>query len=842
MRVAGLDEAALRAAQVRYVGADGGTLPLERTRTPGVWESAQSLTGGRVVLSLPAGQVAAIRGLWLTTFGSLLEWTPGHPPLKGRLAANGLVELELQLATSRRGASSATGSMFTLPLLWASLLLLSALTRRLVLRRKRLAKVCSRALGLAPETAPTGPGRAWPWCAAGLLVVSISLAGVERLERYYFAQDDSLVEALPVILEAYHGLGAGRFPTWSPGQLLGAPTTEIGLYGLAYPPTFLSCWIASRVLGDERRALDVFAWLHLLVGYMITFRFGRTAGLRPPMAAALGLSFVLSGALLIGGRCHFLLLPVAVWAPWLALAAARLRTQGDSWRWLLSTGIAIGLDILSGHPQLWVYSLLCFVFAAALQAAAGELPSGRLVRVLATLTLGVGLGSPLLVPQLQSASRVHWEEGGTGSGLARKLGAMLLPSPLVGSLDPYDDSRLHAQVRGQFYFSGTVLTGAGLAAVAALCGALLDPRWRKRLAARNVWLLVGAAALLIGMGKTGVVWNLLAVLPGFSSFREPFRLLPFATLFLATGGGLALQRAMGTASRAGRWEQAVFATVGLLMLYHASIARSSFTHYGFRPYPTMDPLVTAAGGKALLDATHRLLPMANRDSEGPGLCWTLKHNLPSAYGLLSIDGYCSLVPGTAENIFAQRRIDADPVAAMKAYGVRWALEDAELGPLNPDSEPAVGAVLGHGVVRGTSFPLLGWIRRRARPLARLPLVTVWELPEPSPLAFAANRPLVGLPVEFRCDGATVDLSSLSGLAVVVLNVLKRPWMSVWGDGRPLVAQVDDWGRLQVHVPSGTRFLEMRYRPPWEGGLAVGLALVLASLALARVTHGRSEQR
>ena len=71
---------------------------------------------------------------------------------------------------------------------------------------------------------------------------------------------------------------------------------------MLYPPTVVSYAIARWGLGNEYYTLEVFAAMHLLAGYLASYAAARTAGLRPALAFVLGISFVLSGYILLVGR------------------------------------------------------------------------------------------------------------------------------------------------------------------------------------------------------------------------------------------------------------------------------------------------------------------------------------------------------------------------------------------------------------------------------------------------------------------------------------------------------------------------------------------------------------
>ncbi len=173
---------------------------------------------------------------------------------------------------------------------------------------------------------------------------------------------------------------------------------------------------------------------------------------------------------------------------------------------------------------------------------------------------------------------------------------------------------------------------------------------------------------------------------------------------------------------------------------------------------------------------------------------------------------------------------ADPLAAARAYGIRWALQRRGYRP------PVVLRDLSDAADMTTSkydSPLLAdRIFSAGRLVAETEAVRVWELPRPDPLAFVRNLPEVALPVTARADGVDVSVSGATAGSAVVVNVLMRPAMQARADDVPVHLESDEWGRVVAQLPAGARKLELRYRPRWGLGLACSALLATLSLSLA----------
>ena len=165
----------------------------------------------------------------------------------------------------------------------------------------------------ATDGAKAGPARSWPWIVLGLATVAAALAILEWIEPCYFVQDDNFANVLPAVLHGCRSTFPGRVPRLRSLPIDGRAQRRQG--SVLYPPTVVSYAIARWGLGNEYYTLDVFAAMHLLAGYLASFAAARTAGLRPALAFVLGISFTLSGYILLVGRGWHFVVAMVVWMP-----------------------------------------------------------------------------------------------------------------------------------------------------------------------------------------------------------------------------------------------------------------------------------------------------------------------------------------------------------------------------------------------------------------------------------------------------------------------------------------------------------------------------------------------
>jgi hypothetical protein len=142
---------------------------------------------------------------------------------------------------------------------------------------------------------------------------------------------------------------AGHLPLWT--DLMGNGTPLLANHQSA---TFYPLNLIYFVMPVER-AMGYSVVLHLIMAGIFAYAWGQTIGLSRLGAIVIGVSFMSSGFFV--SRTQFItIINSATWLPLLFLLADRLarrRTLTDA-VWL---GMALALQFLAGHAQLWFYSL-----------------------------------------------------------------------------------------------------------------------------------------------------------------------------------------------------------------------------------------------------------------------------------------------------------------------------------------------------------------------------------------------------------------------------------------------------------------------------------------------------
>ena len=211
-----------------------------------------------------------------------------------------------------------------------------------------------------------------------LLLLTIPFLGAVRARGQTFYNDVLIGFFGP----EKHGLArllrGGFLPVWLDNQFGGEPFLANLQHAVLYPGN-LPFWVL-----PTSTALELVVVTHLALAGLGMWAYCRLALRTSRWGAALaGLAFGLGSMTL----AHIILLnqlQVIAWMP-LVLLFGHLALEQGRLRWIVLTGVAAGLQMLAGHPEEWVYTLVALAaygLAWTLAAAPRDWPRRALTAAL----------------------------------------------------------------------------------------------------------------------------------------------------------------------------------------------------------------------------------------------------------------------------------------------------------------------------------------------------------------------------------------------------------------------------------------------------------------------------
>ncbi len=423
-------------------------------------------------------------------------------------------------------------------------------------------------------------------------------------------------------------MAQGELPLWNPHQFAGVPFFAAGQHSALYP---LSVIYYALPLSA---AYGWFILLNLWLAGMFMAGFMRALGLGRAGAGLAGITYQLSG-FLIASAVFPMIVAAAVWLPlilWMIENILRGRSlwifRGTALLWVVIGAIAVGCNILAGHIELTIYTLLIAGYYAAFQLVWGFARRWReggrpplrwaattAAWLMALAALGIGLAALQLIPLYEfvgsnwRAERASLE---TVLGYAhppRDFLQFLLPnfygSPAHHSyVDAFSgelvsDLRNTVGLRRDFIYWGVknYVEGAlyvGVLPLLLALYALFKGVWRRELAPYVI--LFGALALLALAFMFGTdAYSLVFHLPGMNQLNSPFRWVFALTLAIAALAGIGLNvlsQGVGGRSRLASGFGLLILIAGLALILCLGLIFAGFARFE----PMLDQLVLELAG------------------------------------------------------------------------------------------------------------------------------------------------------------------------------------------------------------------------------------------------------
>jgi len=660
-----------------------------------------------------------------------------------------------------------------------------------------------------------------PWLVFALLIGALGY--LEWREPFFFVQDDSHSYSLPMLVYAGRAVfDAGIFPTWSGYNNLGMPLATTGSLMLTYPLFYVAYAIARFLMGNELLVVDVYAWMHFMLGYVFGYRALRTLGVSRALSAAAIFSFLLLGYNLIAGRSWFAMLATLAWLPALGWSLAWLESgRPVGWRWVVATAGTIGIIFHASHAQDAVYATCFWGMGVAWVLLWNRRQCFTLLLPVLAATLGgIGIAMVIMLPQYLELRDVPRNTG--EGGLIWMVKNMLLPYPLVTTVQGA------GSWSGPICYSGSLFIWAFFAKVIADALAFGRHPLQSEKMTGAVFTVIGLAAFIYSFGPDGKLWDWLAAYPPFSKFRWPFRLLPFAVFFMTIAGALFLQ------SLIQRWRHGIIAAYGMtvlvlgLVVYNLTLPLEPFHRWEDKPYPALPPQLTALQADGFT-TKGRGVPLGEWRSAAPYYTLTLKQNYPSYYKIPVISGYegGTIEEGLPANRTSMEIFRRDPHTFHREYAIEW------MGVPKP---PVAAA---EAVYTDTAE----WLKTVSETVQQLPFLDVYFIAgeHSKPMVHSAYNPATPLPYKLEPNGIIVQLDEAASARhnSITLAFTYREWFRAWDERqRELQVRADKMQRIVVDTPPGTKKIMVRYSPPWRYGVMAAAVLISLAVLLTLVWRRR----
>ncbi len=687
------------------------------------------------------------------------------------------------------------------------------------LRRK---KICSSQIwgGAQPVVEPSSATSTWIWLCAAISTLFGGFLLTSRIQSHYFLQDDNYSQFLPGILHGCRTFWtSGEWPTWNPYQLMGSPLTDLGIYSLTYPITHLS-YLLARLLGDETWLLDIFVCFHLTLACVLTYLAGRRLQLSSPVAAAVSVCFSMSGFALLVSRSWYYMSPAVASLPAIVLLALHFPNAKPGWRWTLATGSTIGLLFHAGNAQMWLYAVGFLFFLLALRVWQQNAEWRKLGHTIPALLTGLALAVPLLIPQAL-VTRGVWRAP-FGEGIIYGLMSLVYPFPFANS--PIPNRGMDAtSPTGEYYYAGTLFTLAWIIGLSTL----LVARGSRQAMKNNPLIPASLVAFLLALGHQGGLWTLHTVLPVLKELTAPAKFLVFFHFFSLMVGAMLVERFICGHKQRGILQMLCFGLTAGLMLYHANLSREALYIWRDSPnYSATSGILETLKGDGKL---HRIYPAATDRTPQRGYVNSLNHNFPSLFKISSLEGYEPLWESRAPMNRVVDKLARHPLETLRAYGVEFVVmhRTAHQEQLSPGGRETREEKLANvPQVIAVEHALRG-----ATAVFHSEDVDIFRVDGAEPLARSIAHPETRMDVRVEGNRLVVDTANLPGGGKILVNYLWHSGMTASAAGTELALSADDWNRIVIEVPAGSKTIDVAYRIGYQLPLLAGLVLLVAGIYL-----------
>lgn len=651
----------------------------------------------------------------------------------------------------------------------------------------------------------------------GFLIVFAMLSYLEWMQPFYFSQDDSHRQYLPILIRGVEGfMATGQLPLWDAYSGFGMVILNGG-YPFFYLPFYLAYFIAVA-LGDVTMLIEVFAYIHLLAAYAVMFAALYRIGAFPFIVMCAAACYAFTGYNLVQGRSWINVLGIPVYMAgfvYLLSYCAQGFKLDRRWGRLFALNI-VGFYYM-GHQQFWFYGLLTFAMGYAWSLISPGITRWRDILFVASYgVLALACCAPLMWPQWIEQKYVlpmHIYNDYGISGMTRYLF-----TPLV-------DQPYHA-----LFFGGAVYVAAAGLLLLSFGESLLH-RTRQWMSA-GVYLVPALFAFLMLYGDGGLLWPEMKNWPIWNKFRYIHKWVPYMNAFAYAAAIIVLGR-IYRAGRAGKVLSSFCSILAVgLSIYNAAHCTQVVSFMSDRPFPTLPPVlqnvqVVQHNGVS----PYRVASLGFMRSYDQNFTLRLNNNYSSYYSIFSANRYNQRVTTTPEIYGAINLSRDDPEMFLRRYSIGWVLDAISAGGDN-DLWPDLAM---HRLAEAKKS-----LEISQTSLKEIP-ATLYML-DPNkvdPLVFARFSSRPDLPEKLRFDvlpnGLRIHLQNLTARDQyipyeVVASFLDHSSFRAYGypGAKPLDIGPDKYSRMVMTIDRSLDYIMLIVDPDW----LTGWLLLLCGVVLA----------
>lgn len=229
----------------------------------------------------------------------------------------------------------------------------------------------------------------------GLLIglVVIFFWKIITMSEFFFDGDLTYLH-YPSVLFYSENIKDFHLPLWLPYIQCGFPVFA-GIYNAFLYPINLLLFFSLPVA----IACNLNYVIHFILAGVFTYFYAKVIGLPRFPALISGIIFMFSG-FMVARLTHVGLIQSAIWLPLLLIFMEKILIEPKNYFYCVLAGIFIGIQILAGHPQITVYSLLCislYFFFGVLAKQRHKFLNFSGIFILIML-LGLGISAIQIIP------------------------------------------------------------------------------------------------------------------------------------------------------------------------------------------------------------------------------------------------------------------------------------------------------------------------------------------------------------------------------------------------------------------------------------------------------------